>query len=311
MKSPIPYYNNITESFQGSQIMPSSPDFELIRFEDIPIKHNVAEKPFRLNAYVIGVVTGGSASLTINSKTYKLQKGSLYFSNPWHVRQYKDVDKWEGFVMIFTPVYLHHYRVGENMLKEFPFFHSESGTVTDLSKPEMLEVHDLFEQMHKILHSEEEDRYKILFHYLNILLFTCKPINQQKPTAGVFNENISSQFSEQLNNYFVQLYKGAENEPLNLKMVSRQMHLHPNYLSNLLKVQTGKSAAQLIRERMILEAKSLLTTTSMTISEIAYYLHFKDTSNFAKFFKSHSEKSPSQFREAHKEGFAKANAYSY
>ena len=94
-------------------------------------------------------------------------------------------------------------------------------------------------------------------------------------------------------------------------MVSRQMHLHPNYLSNLLKVQTGKSAAQLIRERMILEAKSLLTTTSMTISEIAYYLHFKDTSNFAKFFKSHSEKSPSQFRDAHKDGFAKAASYAY
>jgi AraC-like DNA-binding protein len=86
-----------------------------------------------------------------------------------------------------------------------------------------------------------------------------------------------------------------------MKGIAQQLHIHPNYLSNLVKAQSGKTVSYIIRERLVLEARALLCNSDMTISEIAYYLQFKDTSNFAKFFKTQTGKTPTDFRAAYKQ----------
>ena len=58
----IPYYNNLTESFSGTSLSPSSPDFELLKFEEISSLENRNNKPFRLNAFVIGMITSGDCN---------------------------------------------------------------------------------------------------------------------------------------------------------------------------------------------------------------------------------------------------------
>jgi AraC family transcriptional regulator, transcriptional activator of pobA len=293
----IPYYNNLTESFSGSTISPSSPDFELLKFEEIQAVENRANKPFRLNAFVIGMITGGSVTLSINSKNYQLTAGSIYITNPWHVRKYDQINDWKGYIVFFTPQYLHNFRLSDNIMRDFTYFQTENGLVLTPPAELQREIEDLFAHMYGILKGSAPDRFKILFHYLNILLFSCKRLITNEPENNIQQETVGAVFATKLNNYFIQLYKGTEKEQLSLRMVAKEMHLHPNYLSNLLKTHTGKSAAQLIRERIMLEAQSLLSNTSMSISEIAYYLHFKDTSNFAKFFKSHCGKNPTQYRE--------------
>jgi AraC family transcriptional regulator, transcriptional activator of pobA len=83
---------------------------------------------------------------------------------------------------------------------------------------------------------------------------------------------------------------------LSVKEISTQLNIHPNYLTNIVKTETGKSATDWIQERTISEAKALLGNSTHTISEIAYALGFTDSTHFAKFFKKINGISPSEFR---------------
>lgn len=297
MTSKIPYYDNLSESFHNAHLESVSPDFELIHLEDIPQEYRDNNRPFRLNAFVVGLLTEGEAMLTINSRDYRLKKGTLYFSTPWHIRHYTEINKWKGYLLFFTPQYLFQYQNADSIIKEFPFFQSENGVVVSPLENEWCHLEKVFGEMYAIVKSGDGNRYKILFHYVNILLLQSKSLinNDVTKTAGT-NEKIITLFMEALNNYFTSLTKGFSPEALTLKRIAQQLHIHPNYLSNLVKTQSGKTVACIIRERLVLEAKALLCNSNMSISEIAYYLQFKDSSNFAKFFKSNTRKTPTIFR---------------
>jgi AraC-like DNA-binding protein len=200
--------------------------------------------------------------------------------------------------MFFSPDFIFQYPQGEYIFREFRFFHTENGMLVHPSAKarEMITGH--FENMYHLLRSDHPEKLKMLFHYLNIFFYECKNAfpNDVAQQGGTKDTTLNN-FLYSLNNYFIELNKGNMDKPLTLKYVANEMHLHPTYLSNLLKLQTGKTAAQLVRERLILEAQSLLKNTDMTVAEVAYYLHFKDNSNFAKFFRHQVGMSPSEYRE--------------
>ncbi|MEO5995272.1 MAG: AraC family transcriptional regulator [Chitinophagaceae bacterium] len=302
MTSNIPYFENISESFQDAHLESISPDFELIHFEDIPLEYADHNKPFRLNAFVVGLFTDGEAVLTINSKDHKLKKGTLYFSTPWHIRHYTHINKWQGYLLFFTPQYLLQNHQAVSITKEFPFFQSENGIVISLSEKELRRLEKAFDEMYSIVKSDNTDRYRILYHYVNILLLQCKSLNCVDVTGTTGNnEKMITRFLEALNNYFTSLTKGSSGEALTMKGIAQQLHIHPNYLSNLVKAQSGKTVSSIIRDRLVLEAKALLCNSTMTVSEIAYHLQFSDTSNFAKFFKRSTGTTPTIFRLSYKE----------
>lgn len=300
MQKQVTYYETLVESFRNSNALePNSPHLDILKFEEITnlIQDNYGN-PFRLNAFVVGFVTEGSFNLNISNKEYGVEANSLYFTSPWHIRQYSNVKDWKGYIMFFSPDFIFQYPQGEYIFREFRFFHTENGMLVHPNPKtrEMITSH--FENMYHLLRSDHPEKLKMLFHYLNIFFYECKTafageVTQQNGTKDTTLNN----FLYSLNNYFIELNKGNMDKPLTLKYVANEMHLHPTYLSNLLKLQTGKTAAQLVRERLILEAQSLLKNTDMTVAEVAYYLHFKDNSNFAKFFRHQVGMSPSEYRE--------------
>ncbi len=301
MAEKIPYFNNLSESFQNADLQAQNPDFELIKFEEIPCDSRLFQQPFRLNAFIAGFLTEGTFSLNINSQRYDLTRGNMYFTAPWHIRHYYDIRNWKGYICFFTPQYIFQHKPARNITTEFPLFQAENGLIATLNEQQISQIERLFQDMQFVLHSDNPDKYKMLFHYTNILLFNAKAITAGSYVPSKGNETIISQFMNLLNSYFIELNKGNIKEELTLKGVAEGLHLHPNYLSNLLKEQTGKSASQIIRERVGLEAQALLKNTNMTVAEVAYYLQFTDTSNFAKFFKNVTGFSPSGFRMSLKE----------
>lgn len=75
------------------------------------------------------------------------------------------------------------------------------------------------------------------------------------------------------------------------------LHVTEGHLNDIVKTITGKTARQLVHERILLEAKRLLAHGNASISEVAYQLNFKDTAYFSRFFKKHTHRSPSEFKE--------------
>ncbi|GAB3700766.1 hypothetical protein GCM10027592_28070 [Spirosoma flavus] len=80
--------------------------------------------------------------------------------------------------------------------------------------------------------------------------------------------------------------------------LAEQLHLSPTYLSSLLKTLTGQNTQQHIHEKLIGKAKEMLSTTSLSISEIAYKLGFEHPQSFSKLFKLKTDSSPIAFRQS-------------
>lgn len=299
MQKQVTYFENLVDSFKHtSAIEPTSPHLDILKFEEIPnLIQDSAGSPFRLNAFVIGFVTGGSFKLSISNEEYDIAANQLYFTSPWHIRQYSNVHDWQGYILFFTPDFIFQYPQGEYIFREFRYFHTENGMVVhpDEAKQDLLHRH--LDNMYVLLRSDHPEKMKMLFHYINIFLYECKAAFTQNNPQTSTKDTTLNNFLHSLNSYFIELNKGNMDKALTLKYVANEMHLHPTYLSNLLKQQTGKTAAQLVRERLVLEAQSLLKNTDMTVAEVAYYLHFKDNSNFAKFFRHQVGVSPSDYRE--------------
>jgi AraC-like DNA-binding protein len=80
------------------------------------------------------------------------------------------------------------------------------------------------------------------------------------------------------------------------KEYAELLYITPNHLNALCREMVGKTAGDLIRDRVLLEAKRLLTNADMSITEIAYDLNFEDNSYFNRFFKKQVGKTPDNFR---------------
>jgi AraC family transcriptional activator of pobA len=299
LEKKIPYFASIDEAFnKAARIETVRPHFELFVLEEHPEGGLTKIKPFRLNAFVIGMITGGSATLTINSKRYQLKRGSLYFSSPWDIRSYADINGWKGFLLFFTPDYLNQFHFSENKINELRFFQPDSQTVLSIPEDITVAVSEEFEKIKRELNSLDEEKYKILFHYIHILLYRCKKIYQQvQGETALLKPSLSGIFLEKVNNFFLNLFNNKSDKQLTIQSIAEEMHIHPHYLSDLVKKQTGKTASQIIRERYVHEAKILLRNTNMSVSEISYYLHFNDTSNFTKFFKNICGYTPREYKE--------------
>jgi AraC family transcriptional regulator, transcriptional activator of pobA len=300
MQKQVTYYENLVESFRNvSSLEPSSPNLDILKYEDIPATiQQSSTSPYRLNAFVVGFVTGGDFHLSISNKEYSVGENNIYFTSPWHIRQYSQINNWKGYIMFITPDFFFQHPQGEFIFREFRFFHTENGMQINTTEKNNELIAGYFEKMYNLLHSDHPERMNMLFHYINIFLYECKhAFSANLPLQNTSKDTTLNNFLHSLNNYFMELHKGKMEKAVSLKYVANELHLHPTYLSNLLKQQTGKTAAQLVRERLILEAQSLLKNTDMTVAEVAYYLHFKDNSNFAKFFRHQVGQSPSDYRE--------------
>ncbi len=80
------------------------------------------------------------------------------------------------------------------------------------------------------------------------------------------------------------------------KEYAELMYITLNYLNALCNDIVGKSAGELIRDRILLEAKRFLTNADMDISEISYELNFQDKFYFFRFFKKSTGLTPEEFR---------------
>jgi len=88
------------------------------------------------------------------------------------------------------------------------------------------------------------------------------------------------------------LSKGAPT----VQYVAETLNISSKYLSSLLKQLTGQTTQQIIQEKLIEKAKEKLSTTELSVSEIAYGLGFEHSQSFSKLFKSKTKQSPLEFR---------------
>ena len=183
------------------------------------------------------------------------------------------------------------------LLDELPIFQSGGLPVFEITEDQAIEAAQLFQKMERELTSDYEYKYDLLRNYVLELIHLgqkWQPV-QREQVGQSASSRIVSLFIELLERQFP--IESQNNRPLRSAMeYADRLSVHVNHLNKVLKEQTGKTTTDLIRSRMIQEAKILLRQTDWTISEIAYSLGFEEVAHFSNYFKKQTASTPLAFR---------------
>jgi AraC-like DNA-binding protein len=138
----------------------------------------------------------------------------------------------------------------------------------------------------------------ILGSYISIFLLKSKTIiteTSEYKRADSVSQELLQKFNNLVEEHFIQYHKVNEYAEL--------LNVTPNHLSETIKKLTGKTAGDIIHERLILEAKRRLLHSSISAKELSYSLNFNDPSYFSRFFKANTNLSPEGFRKEIREKY--------
>lgn len=238
--------------------------------------------------------------LRYGRQSLDFQDGSLICIAPKQVlimdNEIEKRDDMMGWGLFFHPDLLRGTSLGSKM-NDYTFFNYETSEALHLSDKEKQILYECIQKIETELHENIDNHSQaILVSNIELLLNYCsRYYSRQFITRKNTNSNTVSQVQTLLKNYF-------KAEPLKekglptVKYLADNVHLSANYLSDLLKKETGMNAQDQIHYYLIEEAKNILLNTHNSISEIAYSLGFEYPQYFSKLFKQKTGQTPIQYR---------------
>ena len=186
-----------------------------------------------------------------------------------------------------------------NLISKYDFFSYAANEALFLSEKEENIITGIAQNIEQEYHSNIDNFSKqiIITHLENLLSYCQRFYNRQFITREKSNHQILHRLEEILTNYFNSddvLSKGLPSP----QYVSDKLNVSVSYLSRMLKVLTGQTTQQHIHDKLIEKAKEKLTTTDLSVSEIAYELGFEHSQAFSRLFKSKTNQSPLKFRQS-------------
>ena len=202
----------------------------------------------------------------------------------------------DGWSLVFHPDIIRKSEFSSKINK-YSFFQYDSNEALHLSEKERSSIEDLLE---KIVdeYSQKLDRHTQSLIVSNIELFLdycLRFYDRQFYSRTNLNNDTISKFERLLINYY-QFDEAHQKGIPSVKYCAKQLNLSPNYLSDLLKRETGKTTLEHIHYFLIEKAKTSLLNSSDTVSGIAYSLGFEYPQHFSNLFKSKTGLSPKEFR---------------
>jgi AraC-like DNA-binding protein len=272
---------------------PLHPLVALIDYNKTSISLADAGQKVALNFYKISFKTTFSGQVKYGQGHYDFAEGGLAFLAPHQVVTMSgDEDSYEGYALFFHPDLIRNYALGANM-HNYSFFSYAVTEALCLSLKEKQVIAGLFSTIAQELDNNIDNfSQDILVSQLELLLnYSNRFYNRQFITRKTVHHELIGK----LNTY---LSARSANTLPAVQELANHLQISPRYLTDMLKSLTGLSAQQWIHNFIIEKAKSILSTSTLTIAEIAYELGFEHPQSFNKLFKQKTSMSPLQFRQS-------------
>lgn len=264
----------------------------------VPESRNPIHKyPIRMDGLFIGLREKGKVRFNINLKEFEVGPNDLVICSPGDLMQSSSLEDGAHLSQIMM--------VSSNFLKEMyislnsfmPFFASQKEhPVFHLKEDEVRELTHFFMGIKSAV--EGDDYFKVditkrllaaYLYKLGSILYRHRPELQAEAAKPLKREEIL--FKE-----FIRLVSEHHRKERRVDFYAEQLFLSSKHFSTVIKKVSGKTAGQWIDEYVILEAKTLLKYSAMSIQEVAYYMNFPNPSFFGKYFKHHTGLSPSEYK---------------
>ena len=294
-------FNSIAEFHKMSGLpKPEHPLVSLVDYGMVAYQTNEAEISWMQNFYSIGLKRNIEGKFKYGQQQYDFDEGLMTFVAPKQVVSITldktQTTKPSGFLLFIHPDFLWNTNLVKTISK-YEFFGYNVNEALFMSEKEEAVIIDILKNIQREYHSAiDKFTQNIIIAQVEQLLGYCERFYQRQfITRAKTNHQILAKVEFILENYFNDgdlINKGTPTA----QYLAEQLHLSPNYLGSLLKSLTGNSTQTHIHEKLIEKAKEKLSTTSLSVSEIAYELGFEHSQSFSKLFKSKTKISPLEFR---------------
>ncbi len=279
---------------------PQHPLISVVKFEDIKRKPSDSPKSIMNNFYSIALKNTFNAKMKYGQQEYDFDEGMLAFIAPNQiikvVLEENEILQHTGWLLIFHPDFLWNTSLAKK-IKQYDYFGYNINEALHLSKKEEAMLSNIMDNINQEYNSIiDKFSQDVIIAQLELLLtYSERFYQRQFITRKISNHTILDRLENLLTEYF----KGDNLTSIGLptvQYISENLNLSPNYLSRVLKKLTGQSTKQFIQDKLIDFAKEKLSTTDLTINEIAYEMGFEYPQSFSKLFKTKTNLTPMEFR---------------
>ena len=269
----------------------SKNDILISQFEPYLKTHKNLQQAHKHTFYHLVFFTEGSGSQTIDFQRFEVKPYQMYFMIPGQVHHWAFEGKVDGYVVNFSDKFFQAFLLKPDYLEQFPFFSGNANeAVINLEKNLGLKISVLFEKLLEEANETQRsaaDMVRLILLEIFILVGRTVTTPQLKQ-ASPYNLTLLKNFRQLIETHYT-----SSRLP---KEYAEMLYITPNHLNALCNDLLGIPAGEVIRNRVVLEAKRLLVNPQLGITEVANHLNFADNSYFTKFFKKQAGITPEEFR---------------
>ena len=268
--------------------------FHVIHFEDGQSPQLNRFVPHRHDFFEIIWLRSGRGKVQSDLHSYPVSPRTLFFTSPGQIHSWKFKAEARGEIASFTEEFFAVTSEHPGLLGKMPFLYSGAADpILHLDAKEAARIDRAFRQLHAEAAEPAPGRDDLVRSYLTIILtlarqFFARRAPEQAPSVPAA-DLLARRFRQALEENFPQLLEVGEYADL--------LHVSRTHLNQHLHLETGRSASEIIHERIVLEAKRLLSHTTLTAAQIAHRLHFEDPSYFGRFFRRSTGQTPGEYRD--------------
>lgn len=279
---------------------PKHPLISIIDISEAEVTKEMIGLRLAANLYSIAL-KGGDCGVMYGRNHYDFEEGVLVFTPPNQVitltGEVSPESQKNGWMLFFHPDLIRKSALGEN-IDDYTFFSYQSHEALHLADSEKNTLADCIKKIKEEYHERIDNHsQRLIISNLELLLNYCARFyERQFNTRKNYNSDIVTKLEKLLRSYF-HSQDLPELGPPSIQYCADKMNLSPNYLSDLLKKETGKSTKDHINDFVVEQAKNKLVNSNDSINEIAYALGFNYPHYFSRLFKNKTGVSPLAYRE--------------
>lgn len=281
---------------------PEHPLISVIDYSKMKRPSDIGEVNWVLDFHHISIKRGMNGKLKYGQQQCDFDEGIMFFISSNQVFRIEadanSESKQSGWMLLIHPDFLWGSPLAKK-IKQYDFFDYSVKEALFLSNKEEATLNQIIENIKQESHSNlDKFSQNIIVSQVETLLnYSERFYQRQFITRKTINHKILDRLEVLLSDYFNDNDLASKGLPT-VQFVSDQLNVSYNYLSSLLKTLTGQTTQQHIHEKLIEKAKEKLSTTDLTVGEIAYELGFEHSQSFSKLFKSKTNVSPLTFRQS-------------
>ena len=267
-------------------------DFQIHKIEHLVKEFKDYMPPNRMSHYFLGLVSEGSGEKSIGQFTFKVQPNTamiiplcgIHSSRNWTLKN-------KGYVLSFNDKLFLESNFPKVFLNLTSLFKYSQIPYRVISTGESRKLSAVFEEI-----ITEHKNYMIMKKEMICLKIAELVIMYNR----IFSKNVNIEGINLTNNLydkFIDLLESDFRKEKSVKYYANELATHPNHLNSTAKKQSGFTAKENIQNRLLLEAKYLLASSTLSIKEIAFELGFEDQNYFSHFFKESEKISPGEYRQ--------------